>query len=137
MPVTANSIVTPQAIKTASAVPVTANSTYSDTPTNTVLLLTAGLNGGRLTRLVAIPRATVTATQLQLYSSTDAGVTKRLIFTSLMNAYTMAQTTQAPATDFGFSDTFPLLLLASEALYVGIGVSLAGGIAFRAEYGDY
>lgn len=69
--------------------PVTANSGAIDSPTNTVLLLTTGANGGRLTRLADIPRTA--ATPLQLYISTDGGATKRMIFAGLMGAYAMAQ----------------------------------------------
>ena len=47
---TANSIITPQTPKSAHVVQAfTANTTFSTTPTNTVLLVTAGTaNGGRL-----------------------------------------------------------------------------------------
>ena len=38
MPVTPNSIVTPQTVWSATAVATTANTTYTDSPTNTVLL---------------------------------------------------------------------------------------------------
>lgn len=137
MTVTANSIITPQTPRSATAVAVTANSTYSDTPTNTVALFTAGPNGSRITRITASARATVTATELQLYRSVDAGTTKRFFRSKLMAAYTVAQTTENVATDFGFSDDNPLILGANEVLYAAIGVNLAGGIVFNAEGADY
>ena len=217
MPVTPNSIVTPQTPWSATAVATTANTTYTDSPTNTVLLarqdllppnpfsvtngsatvtvshpdhglftgmqvtisgasavggitpsgaytitvtsadaytLTHGsnatstatgggsavlaqlartsANGVRITRLTALARATVTATELQLYVSNDGGTTKRLIRSILMSAYTVAQTTGQTAVDMGYSDSSPPILLASETLYVGIGVTNTG-IVFRAE----
>ena len=217
MPALANSIVTPQRPWAATAVATTANSTYSDSPTNTVLLakqdllpanpfttvngsavvtvshpdhgLSTGVqvtisgaaavggitpsgaytitvttsdaytithgsnatsnatgggtavlaqlartsnNGVRITRLTALARATNTATELQLYVSNDGGTTKRLIRSILMAAYTVAQTTGQTAVDMGYSDSSPLVLMASETLYVGIGVSNTG-IVFRAE----
>jgi hypothetical protein len=217
MAVTPTSIVTPQRPFTATAVATTANSTYTDTPTNSVLLARQDLlppnpftvtngsptvtvshpdhglftgmqvtisgaaavggitpsgaytitvtgvdaytfthgsnatsnatgggtavlaqlartsaNGARITRLTALARATNTATELQLYVSNDGGTTKRLIRSVLMAAYTVAQTTGQTATDFGYSDSSPLILNASETLYVAIGVTNTG-IVFRAE----
>ena len=217
MAIASNSIITPQRPFTATAVATTANSTYTDSPTNTVLLarqdllppnpftvingsavvtvshpdhglftgmqitvsgaaavggitpsgaysitvLTAdtytfthgsnatsgatgggsavlaqlartSANGARITRLTALARATNGATELQLYVSNDGGTTKRLIRSILMAAYTVAQTTGQTAVDMGYSDSAPLILSASDTLYVGIGVTNTG-IVFRAE----
>jgi hypothetical protein len=217
MAVTPTSIVTPQRPFTATAVATTANSTYTDSPTNTVLLarqdllpnnpftvvnasalvtvshpdhglftgmqitvsgavavggitpsgaytitvLTAdsytfthgsnatsgatgggsavlaqlartSANGARITRLTALARATNTATELQLYVSNDGGTTKRLIRSVTLPAYTVVQTAGQTAMDMGYSDSAPLILSASEILYVGIGVTNTG-IVFRAE----
>lgn len=132
MAVTANSIITPQTPLAATAVVTTANSTYTDTPTNTVQLLGSSTNGARVTKLTALARATNTATELQLYTSPDGGTTKRLVDSKLMAAYTVAQTTGQAKTDFGFSESAPLILQAGESLWVGIGVSNTG-VVFRAE----
>lgn len=135
MAVTPNSIITPQGVKSAQAVCTAAKSTYSDS-TNAVKLLTPGANGSVLYGLKAVPRATVTATQLQLYRSPDNGTTMYLINSALMSAYTMAQTTQAPQTDFGYSETLPLRIASTDTLWVGAGVALSGGIVFDAQYED-
>lgn len=132
---TANSIITPQTPKSNTVVCTTANTTYGSSPTNTQKLVAAGPNGARLTRLRAIPQATVTATQLQEFRSLDAGATKRFANSALMGAYTMAQTTAAPITDFGYSDDSPKILSASEEIHVAIGVT--GTITFEAEWQDY
>ncbi len=132
MAVTPNSIVTPQTPIGATAVATTANSTYTDSPTNSVLLLAAQTNGARISKIIARARATVTATELQLYVSADGGTTKRLIKSTLMGAYTVAQTTGQSNADLGYTDTLPLILSSSESLYVAIGVSNTG-IVFRAE----
>lgn len=137
MPVTANSIITPQAVKTAYAVTDTANTIYSDAPASTQLLVTAGVNGARLTRLACTPRATVTATMLQVYLSKDQGTTKRLLRSAQMAAHTVATTSAIPTTDFGFSETTPLILEAGDRLYVAQAVTLGAGIAWEAEWGDY
>lgn len=138
MTATANSIITPQAPKSGSVVQAfTANSTYTSTPTNSVLLVTAGANGARLTKLRAIPTATVTATQLQEFRSTDTGTTKKFSNSVLgaPSGYTMAQTTAPPIADFGYSDDSPKILAAGEQLYVAAGVT--GSWAFEAEWADY
>jgi len=138
MPGTANSIITPQTVRSGHlAQSFTANTTYTTTPTNTVLLVTAGASGGRLTKLRAIPTATVTATQLQEFRSADAGTTKTFS-NSILGAsggYTMAQTTAPPIADFGYSDDNPKLLAAGEQLYVAAGVT--GAWSFEAEWADY
>jgi hypothetical protein len=217
MAIASNSIITPQRPFTAVAVATTANSTYTDSPTNTVLLarqdllpvspftvvnllatvtvshpdhglftgmqitmsgavavggitpsgaytitvLTAdtytfthgssatssatgggsavlaqlartSANGARITRMTALARATPSATELQLYVSNDGGTTKRFIRSVTLPAYTVVQTAGQTAIDMGYSDSAPLILGASDTLYVGIGVTNTG-IVFRAE----
>lgn len=134
MSVTANSMVLSQTIRRPAAVCTAAKTTYADA-TNAVLLCTGGANGSILRKLTAIPRATVTATQLQLFAFD--GTNYWLVNTALMAAYTMAQTTQDAQTDFGYSDSSTLYLPSGWSLYVGIGVALAGGIVFNAELGDF
>ena len=126
-----------QSVKTAQAVCTAAKTTYNDA-TNAVLLWTAGADGSLIKKLSAAPRATVTATQLQLYISKDSGTTLHLIDSELMAAYTMAQTTAVPETAFGnISESTPLRLGPTERLYVAAGVALAGGIVFAAEGEDF
>lgn len=134
MATTPNSIITPQAVKTAQAICTAAKTTYNDA-TNAVALLTAGANGAILYSLKAIPRATVTATQCQLFRTPD-GTTLYLENAATMAAYTMANTTSPVPTDFGYSETAPLRLAANERLMVGAAVALAGGIVFSAQYED-
>ena len=124
--------------KTATAVVTGVATVTNDTPSNTVLLLTAGADGAILTRLTAIPRATVTAASLVLFLSKDNGTTQRLLDSELMAAHTMATTTAIPETVFSlYSETTPLRLAAGDRLYVGSQVALAGGIVFRAEFTDF
>lgn len=136
MSVTGNNVVTPQTPKSGVAICTTANTTYSDTPTNTQKVATIGANGGRLTKLTAVARATNTATELQLFVSYDAGATKQLINSVLMAAYTVAQTTGQNPTDFGYSEDLPMILAANAELYVAIGVSNTG-VVFHAEWADF
>lgn len=128
-----------QTLKTATAVATAAVASLGgDTPTNTVLLMTAGTDGAILTRLFALPRATVTASSLVLFLSKDGGTTQRLIDSEVMAAYTLASTTAIPETSFSnYSETTPLRLEAGDKLYVGSQVALAGGIVFKAEYTDF
>jgi hypothetical protein len=129
MAVTPNSIITPQRILSANAVCTAAKTTYNDTA-NAVALLGVQANGCIVYKLTAVPRATVTATQLQLYRSSDAGATLHLINTVVMPAYTMTNTTAPTLTDFGYSESNPLRLGNADILYAGIAVALAGGIVF-------
>lgn len=108
-----------------------------DTPTNASLLVTAGAEGALVQLLSAIPRATVAATTLYLWISSDGGTTKRLFRTELMEAHTVAVNTKIPETDFGYTEEDPLRLEANEELYVGIGVALASGIVFEGGWGDF
>lgn len=127
-----------QTPKTATVVATAVATVTNDTPTNTVELLTAGADGAILTRLSAIPRATVTASSLVLFISNDSGTTKRLIDSELMAAQTLATTTAVTETFFGtYTDSAPLRLAAGDKLFVGTQVALAGGIVFRAEYMDF
>jgi hypothetical protein len=139
MAVTANSIITPQTPKSATVnLPSGAtNSTYTVSPTNSVLLVTAGASGGRLTKLQAIPCATVaTADQVQAFRDNGtAGVSKFFFDSAAIATYTMAQSTEAPTTDFGYSDDNPLILQPNERIYMAQGQSVS--INVLAEWADY
>lgn len=127
-----------QTPKIANCVVTGANTDIDDAPTNSVLLLTAGAEGAIVTRITAVPRATVTATALYIYTSNDSGTTQRLKDSALMSAYTLATTTAIPVTEFTrYSEQTPMRLAANERLYVAAGVALAGGIVFSAEYTDF
>lgn len=126
-----------QTPKTAVAVCATAVTGLTGlSPTNTVQLMTAGAEGAIVTRLRAIPRATVTATALYLFLSKD-GTDKYLILTKLLPAVTVDSTSDNPSVDFDFSETEPLRLEAGDQLFVGIGVSVGGGIAFSTQFSDF
>lgn len=128
-----------QTPKTNTAVATSAvASLTTDAPTNTVEIFTAGADGAIVTKLTAIPRATVTATALYLFISSDSGTTKRLIDSELMAAQTVATTTAIAETSFtNISEDTPIRLASGDKLYVGIGVALASGIVFKIEATDY
>ena len=137
-----NSLATPQSPLALTAVVTTANTNYTDTPTNSVQFLqqdgATGVpaRGARLTKVTALARATPTATELQLFVSNTAGTVKRFVKSALMPAYTVAQTTKPTEADFGFSDTTPLIVQAGEQLWLATGVTNTGIVA-RAEGGAY
>lgn len=110
----------------------------TSTVTGAVLLTTAGTNGALVTKITAIPRATVTATSLVLFLvKASAPAVYNLIDSELMAAYTLAATTAIPQTAFGnITPTSPLRLEAGYMLYVGSQVALAAGIVFYAEQAD-
>lgn len=135
MAVTPNSIVTPQAPKSAMVGVTTANTTLTTSPTNTQLLVTAGANGARVTKLQAIPLETVTANHLQVYRSADSGSTKYLCAVGTGGSDTVSGTDAPVVVEFGVSEDTPIILAATERLYVATGITKAYN--FIAEYADY
>lgn len=128
-----------QTTKTATAVVTSAAGTITgDSPTNTVLLLTAGADGAIITRLTAMPRATVTASSLIIWISNDTGTTKRIADSATMAAQTVSTTTAITWTQFtNYTETTPLRLEGGQQIYVGSQVALASGIVFKAEYTNF
>lgn len=131
-----NALVTPQKPIAYCCVCTTSNNAYTDTPNNAVELVPAQTKGARITKITALARATNTATELQLFTSTDSGTTKKFVDSVLMAPYTVAQTTKQTKASFGVGDSDPLILAAGESLYAAIGVNNTG-IVFRAEGGGY
>lgn len=137
----ANTFTSPfaQTYKTnAAAVTAALTGIGTSTVTGAVLLTTAGTNGALVTKISAIPRATVTAASLALFLvKASAPTVYQLIDSELMAAYTLAATTAIPETAFGnIAPTTPLRLEAGDMLYVGSQVALAAGIVFYAEQAD-
>jgi hypothetical protein len=115
---------------------VTGVDDLTSAPANTVLLATAGANGAEVSSVTAIPRATVTASSLHLFTSIDSGTTQIFLKGKQMPAHTVAATTEIPDTDFGYDETNTIVLAAGDQLYAGSAVALAGGIAFTAQRVD-
>ncbi|MCA3736078.1 MAG: hypothetical protein INE97_12180 [Phenylobacterium sp.] len=137
MPVTPNSIITPQVPRSASGVASLANTTYGDAPAGAVLIFAAGPNGARVSRVSAVTRASLTATECQLFRDHDGtGTVKRFFASRLMPAVTVSPSTAQAAVDFGYSDSAPLLLGAGEKLYGAIGQAQTG-VVFCVEGADY
>lgn len=109
----------------------------SNAPVGLQLLFTVPVGGCLMTRFHAIPKATVTATGLYLYGTSD-GVTYHLIDTANMAAQAIAVGTAPVKTYFGDpSESTPNRLEAGLQLWVGIDKLLAGGIDFKAEMTDF
>ena len=100
-------------------------------------LLNGGTDGLRITSITSQPRATVAATLLQTFASADNGTTRRLIRVKLMAAATLATGNDFPLTDWGFTETEPLLVAPGERIYMGQAVTLAAGIVHDARGGAY
>lgn len=127
-----------QTPRTATAVVTGADTVNNDTPSNTELLETAGAEGALLTKLTAMPRASITDAAMHLFISQDGGTTKRLISSALMEAHTVATTTAIPVTVFSdISEDTPIRLEAGDELYVGSGVAVVSGIVFKSETTDF
>ena len=136
MAVTPNSIVTPQTPRSAMVGLTTGNTNFTTSPTQTQLLLTAGANGARVTRVQAVPLEQINAANnIQLYRSTDSGTTKYLCNAVLMVTLSPGAAVANTPTDFGYSEDNPLILQANERLYVAEGQTEAVNVV--AEYADY
>lgn len=135
MAVTANSIITPQTPKSVAVNVATANTTFTTSPTNTALLITAGTNGSRVTKINAIPCETVTASNLQVYREATGASTKFLALSQTCGSDTVSGTDGPTVLDFGLSDDNPLIMAAGEKLYVATGISKS--FNFVAEWADY
>ncbi len=137
MAVTPSSIVTPQIPFSRTAVMTQAEVGFN-APANVVDLLLGAdnVNGARITKLIAIPRATIaTANNIQLCERT--GSTYALIDSALMATVTPGASVANAKTDFGYSDTAPLLVRAGYGLAVASGLAIANGIAAKLEGGLY
>ncbi len=132
----------PQTIKVGVCTCTAAKTTYNNL-TNAVLLYTAGAEGSEISHLSAMPRATVTATQAQIFLSLDGGATGFFLSSEVIAANPMSQTTKCAATPIpnsdgtAISESSPLRLPANAKLYAGIGVALAAGVDFMAQGRDY
>lgn len=131
-----NKAIFPQAVLGGKAVLTAAKTTYNDTA-NAVLVLTAGENGALITDIRVIPRATCTATQVQIYISYDSGLTLDLYETVFLPATTISSTAAITMVKFTATASIPWLLPAHARLYAAIGVALAGGIEVIAQGMDY
>lgn len=127
-----------QTPKTASGICSAGVDISTNTPANTVLLGTAGVEGAIVTKLTAVPMGTVTASGLYLFISKNSGQTKHVVDTALMSAWTSDVATAAPVSVFErITESTPIRLEASDQLYVGTGVAAAAGVVFNGEWTDY
>lgn len=137
MAVTANNIITPQTPFSRTAVATAAETAFHN-PTNIVELLapTENINGARITRAYAIPRAATGALiNCQLYKK--VGSTYTLIDSVLTANVTPSATVANPKYDYGYSEDNAVILAAGDGLAVAIGSAVANGVAFRCEGGFY
>ncbi len=124
----------------ASSATAIANTDLDDTPTGTALLMTAPAGGCAVTRLSAqlVEPNLATACQLNLYLSKDGGTTMRRLKSVAHAAYTWAVTTAPTQDDFGYTESAPLRLEASDRLYAQVraGSAVTDAFAFTAEYAE-
>lgn len=136
----------PQLPRTKTCVVTAAKTVETDT-SSMVLLTTAGQYGSQITHLGVVPRATVTATRMNLMLSKDSGATQTVIGHCLVTAATINSTSLPPLTAFTRTDgtaisvTDPLNLdpggSNADQLYVSAAVALAAGLAIAAQQQDF
>ena len=90
-----------------------------------------GSKGGLIKSVTALPRATVSASQLLIFSSLDNGATIDLRLSALMAAFTMGASAAVPVTDFGLTEDAVLRVAAGERLWAASAQALAAGIVFN------
>lgn len=137
MALTPDTVVLPQTPFSRMAVAVAAEVVFN-APTVVVDLLLAAdnVNGARITRGYAIPRATIgTANNVQLYKR--SGSTYTLIDSALMATVTPGASVANTKTDFGYSIDNAMELEAGVGLAIAIGLAVANGIVVRIEGGLY
>lgn len=111
----------------------------SGSPTNAVVLMTAGINGAMVTKITAIPMGTVTASSIVLFeSSTSSQLTTYFpVDSELMPQYTAANNTALPEINFiNISKTNPKIVGAGMSLSIGSQVAQASGISYHVEWMD-
>lgn len=148
MPVTPNSIVTPQIVGVAQSYITSAVGDYGSTTAKAVRLvpLEAAPNGCLVKRLYAMCLGTCQATQLLLFAGTAGGLALR--DTQSYPATSASTTARLPKAYFGdadgagatnapYSDANPLRLGPGVELWAAISVANAAGFVFVCEYEAY
>lgn len=107
------------------------------TPTGVIELVEAGPEGAIVTAVTAMPRGTVTASNLLLFLNKANAVEMYLLGSVAMGAHTVELTTDIPVSEFLYSEQMPLRLAAGDRLFAGMTVATADGVVFVAQSTDY
>lgn len=137
MALTPDTAILPQTPFSRDAILTTAETAFN-APTNVVDLLLAAdnVNGARITRLFAIPRATIgTANNIQLYKK--VGSTYTLIDSALMATVTPGAAVANAKADFGYTADGWMELASGVGLAAAMGQSIANGVVVHCEGGLY
>lgn len=135
MTVTANSIITPQAINTAQATLTAAKTTYGDA-TNAVLLFTGGANGSIIYGMTALAKGTTGAAgRLDVFTSPN-GTTLTFIKSAAFASYTQSTSAPPVVADMGWSETVPRRVKALEQIWVATSIAATAGVAVDCQYED-
>ena len=135
-----NKPVFPQQAFSYQAICVAANTTLTNGPDDTLVLITRASNtdGMVVTSLGAIPRVTITACNVYIYETVDDSA-KIMIASAAMAANTVSTTSvpvMVPIKHMDGTDITadkPLILQPDSALWAGISVAFADGIIVRAQ----
>ena len=131
-----NDPVFPQTPKFNDAVISAANTNLDGTGT-IVTLATMGADGGLVTSVVCWATVTSTAKRVNLFVSTDAGVTWKLLTSGLMAAFTIDNTTvQTPVTLVDKLAPNGAVRLPASAV-LGCTIMVAEAVVFASEHTDF
>lgn len=123
---------TNQAVLTAACVLGAANA-----PTNTVLVATAGPDGGMLTSVSITPRSSVVAGTAYVFTSPDAGVNQYLIGAVQISLQTITTTSGISNIVFNFTESTSRRMAPNERIYIGSTSVAASGSAGDAQWSDF
>lgn len=124
----------PQDLQLDVATLTAANTTLTDSPDDTALLLTAGSEGNEVYALYCLPRATLTAGNLYVYLSTDAGTTNKMIGVIAHPGGTVSTSVAPVVAGWTWPDgdpiskEKPLYVPPTARLYVGYSQAIADGL---------
>lgn len=132
MTVTATAIF-PQLAEMSCATVTAANTTWTDSPDDDVLLWTADADGSEIHSVSCLPRATCTAGWAGLYVSPDAGTTFYLFDAIDVAANTVSTTVKPEPLIFTrITPTTPLILGPLDLLHFAYTIVLADGMTATA-----
>lgn len=116
---------------------ILASSCANNTPPNTQLLATIGVNGGVVTKASVIPLGNATVHLVYLFLSKDSGATKQLFAIATIPQYTASVSVGQVETLFNFSEDAPERLQAGDQIYAGLSSAQAAGIMVNLRWGNF
>lgn len=117
--------------------PIATANTAKDGTGTVVLIFTAGANGGRVDKVIAMPKGTNIASVLRLFMNNGSDPTSAGNNTMIAQATLPATTNSEVAALAAVEIPLDLPLPAAYRIYATVGTTVAAGFALAALGGDY